>query len=133
MTYLNGVYALTEDSLLLLGRPIEVPEGSTQEDAPESMAEFGAITMDNFDSKYPVRLRLRLAAEEGVTVSAQLQYDSSGEWETAETIQVRKMTAFYLSIPVQRCDHFQIRLVANGAWRLWSMIVEFYDGAYVRK
>ena len=133
MTYLNGVYALTEDSLLLLGRPIEVPEGSTQEDAPESMAEFGAITMDNFDSKYPVRLRLRLAGEEGVTVSAQLQYDSSGEWETAETIQVRKMTAFYLSIPVQRCDHFQIRLVANGAWRLWSMIVEFYDGAYVRK
>lgn len=133
MTYLDGVYALTEDRLLLLGRPMAVPEGSTQEDAVESMAEFGDITMDSFDSKYPVRLRLRLAAEEGVTVSAQLQYDSSGEWETAETIQVRKMTAFYLSIPVQRCDHFQIRLLANGTWRLWSMIVEFYDGAYVRK
>lgn len=131
--YLDGVYALTENSLILLGRPVAVPEGSAQESPVSSMAEFGDITMDSFDSKYPVRLRLRLAADPGVTVAAEIQYDSSGEWETVETVQTDRMKPFYLAIKVQRCDHFRLRLSANGAWRLWSLIVELYDGQYVRK
>ena len=131
--YLDGLYALTDNALVLLGRPIAVPEGSQAEGAVSSWAEFGDITLDSFDSKYPVRLRLRLTAEEGVTVAAQIQYDSSGEWETAEAVQATRMTPFYLAIQVQRCDHFRLRLSADGMWRLWSMAVELYDGQYVRK
>ena len=131
--YLDGLYALTDSALILLGRPVAVPEGSQEEGPVSSWVEFGDITMDSFDSKYPVRLRLRLAAVEGVTVAAQIQYDSSGEWETAETVQADRMTPFYLACKVHRCDHFRLRLSANGEWRLWSMIVELYDGQYVRK
>ena len=131
--YLDGLYALTDSALILLGRPVAVPEGSQEEGPVSSWVEFGDITMDSFDSKYPVRLRLRLAAVEGVTVAAQIQYDSSGEWETAETVQADRMTPFYLACKVHRCDHFRLRLSANGEWRRWRMIVELYDGQYVRK
>ena len=131
--YLNGLYALTDTELLLLGRPVEVPEGSVQEGAVRSFVEFGDIVMGSFDSKYPVRLRLRMAAVQGVTVAAQIQYDSSGVWEDVETAQAQRMTPFYLAVKVKRCDHFKIRLSANGEWRLWSLVVELYDGQYVRK
>ena len=89
--------------------------------------------MDAFDSKYPVRLRLRLSTVPEATVAAEIQYDSSGEWVTVETAQSDKMRPFYLAIPVQRCDHFRLKLSANGEWRLWAMVVELYEGQYVRK
>lgn len=131
--YLDGLYTLTSDRLLLLGRPMRIPEGSTEEAAVSSMVEFGDFTMDNFESKYPVRLRLRLAAAQGVTVAAAFQYDSSGEWETAEAVTSDRMQDFYLAIPVRRCDHFRLRLTADGQWRLWSLLIELYSGQYVRK
>lgn len=131
--YLNGLYALTGNALLLLGRPVNVPEGAAKEGAVQSSVEFGDITMDSFDSKYPVRLRLRLSTVPEATVAAAIQYDSSGEWETVETAQSDKMRPFYLSIPVQRCDHFRLKLSANGEWRLWALVVELYDGQYARK
>lgn len=131
--YLDGLYALTPSALLLLGRPVAIPDGAVQEGAFKSMVEFGDITMDVFDSKYPVRLRLRLASAPGATVAAEIQYDSSGEWEMVETAQSERMRPFYLAVPVKRCDHFRLRLSCNGAWDLWSMAVELYDGQYVRK
>lgn len=130
--YLNGMYALTENALILLGRPISIPEGSTEEPSMTSWVEFGDITLDTFDSKYPVRLRLRLSALEGVTVAAQIQYDG-GDWQTAETVQTTSMAPFYLAFKVQRCDHFRLKLTANGAWQMWSLMVELYDGEYTRK
>lgn len=80
-----------------------------------------------------MRLRLRLAAEPGVTIAAQIQYDSSGEWETAETVTASRMTPFYLAFPARRCDHFRLKFSADGPWRLWSVLAELYDGPYVRK
>ena len=77
--------------------------------------------------------RLRLAAEPGVTIAAQIQYDSSGEWETAETVTAGRMTPFYLAFPARRCDHFRLKFSADGPWRLWSVLAELYDGPYVRK
>ena len=131
--YLDGLYALTPSALLLLGRPVAIPDGAVQEGAFKSMVEFGDITMDVFDSKYPVRLRLRLASAPGATVAAEIQYDSSGEWEMVETAQSERMRPFYLAVLVKRCDQFRLRLSCNGAWDLWSMAVELYDGQYVRK
>ena len=130
MGYLNGMYALTEDSLILMGRPFVIPEGSTEEETVASWAEFGDITLDSFDSKYPVRLRLRLAADAPVT--AQIQYDG-GDWQTAEVAKATDMMPFYMAFKVQRCDHFRLKLLCNGEWKLWSMLVELYDGQYVRK
>ena len=131
--YLDGLYALTDSALILLGRPVRVPEESAREEAVKSWVELGDITLDSFDSKYPVRLRLRLAAEPGVTIAAQIQYDSSGEWETAETVTAGRMTPFYLAFPARRCDHFRLKFSADGPWRLWSVLAELYDGPYVRK
>lgn len=130
--YLGGLYGLTENALVLLGDPVSVPEGSQEEADFVSWAEFGDITLDAFDSKYPVRLRLRMAGENGVTVTAQIKYDG-GDWETAEAVTVEKMQPFYLSLPVRRCDHFRLKLAANGPWNLWSLVVELYDGQYARK
>ena len=131
--YLNGMYLLTDSALILVGRPFSIPEGSVKESAVNSWMELGDITLDSFDSKYPVRLRLRLSAMPGVTVAAEIQYDSSGEWETAEAVQAQRMTPFYLAFKVKRCDHFRLKLSANGEWRLWSLVVELYDGQYARK
>lgn len=131
--YLGGVNGLTADGrLLLLGRPSEVPEGCVQEGAVRSWVEFGDIPMDSFDSKYPVRLWLRLSSDTAVTVAAEIQYDG-GSWETVDAVKGGSMDRFYLSCPVQRCDHFRLRLSADGSWRLWGLEVELYDGSYVRK
>ena len=88
--------------------------------------------MDSFDSKYPVRLWLRLSSDTAVTVAAEIQYDG-GSWETVDAVKGGSMDRFYLSCPVQRCDHFRLRLSADGSWRLWGLEVELYDGSYVRK
>ena len=134
MAYKDGLYALAEDgTLLLLGNPFKIPEGAEEEPAFESMAEFGDFDWGSFNSKFPTRLRLRFETEPGVTVTAAVEYDSSGVWEAAGTASALKKRSWYLPVPIRRCDHYLVRLTADGPWKLYAMEQEYYDGQGSRK
>lgn len=134
MAYKDGLYALAEDgTLLLLSDPFRIPEEAVEEPAFESMAEFGDFDWDSFHSKFPTRLRLRFETEAAVTVTAAVEYDSSGVWETKETATAPRKRSWYLPVPIRRCDHYRVRLTANGPWKLYAMELEYYDGQGSRK
>lgn len=134
MGYLNGVYALTASgSLMLLGTPLVVPQGATEESAFASWAEFADFTMDSFDGKYPVRLRLRAEIDTGTTLSVLVRYDSGAGWEAAGTVTAGLKRSVYLPCPIRRCDHFRLKLAATGGFKVYSMEWELYDGTYQRK
>lgn len=132
--YHMGLYGLGADGrLLLLESPAEIPGGASQEAALQSWVEFGDFTFDSFDSKYPVRLRLRLSMGAGASVAAFIQYNSNGRWTAITTVQTDHKRGFHLTVPVRRCDHFRLKLQADGDWQLWAMAWELYDGRYVRE
>lgn len=134
MAYHGGLYALTaEGALVLLGTPSALPAWAAAEDGPESMAEFGDFTWASSDAKYPIRLHLRLETEAGTSVKAEIQYDSSGVWETAGQVGSEAKRGWYLPVPIRRCDHYRLRLTGQGRWRLYSMEHLYYDGQGSRK
>lgn len=134
--YDNGLYALTADGdLLLLGRPQSVPDGAAEEGRVEWSAEFTDYTLDNFDSKYPIRLWIRISGEQNAEFEAAIQHDSSGEWEQIAELRLEEdeKKAEYLAIPIKRCGHFRLKLGGVGDLRVHAIEWEYYDGKYVRK
>lgn len=130
----DGLYALAEDgTLLLLGTPFKVPEGAEEEPAFESTVEFGDFDWGSFHSKYLTRLRLRFETEAGVTVAVAVEYDSSGIWETKETATAPRKRSWHLPMSIRRCDHYRVRLTADGPWKLYALEQEYCDGPGSRK
>jgi len=133
MAYLDGLYALCENGeLWLLGNPAAVPEGAEAEGGFESEAVFGDWDWNSMDSKFPTRLRLRLETDEGTTLAVQISYDG-GDWETAATAGAGRKRNWYLPVPIRRCDHYKLRIAANGPWKLFALEHEFYSGSGSRK
>jgi len=133
MAYLDGLYALCENGeLWLLGNPAAVPEGAEAEGSFESEAVFGDWDWNSMDSKFPTRLRLRLETDEGTTLAVQISYDG-GDWETAATAGAGRKRNWYLPVPIRRCDHYKLRIAANGPWKLFALEHEFYSGSGSRK
>lgn len=131
--YKGGLYALSADGRLqIIAAPQEIPANSAAETEIESMLEFGDFDFDNFASKYPVRLRLRLSTENNAEVTVYISYDG-GEWETVKTVRGAGKRSVYLPVPIRRCDHFRLKLSAVGEWRLHAIAWELHSGKYVRK
>ncbi|MCD7927367.1 MAG: hypothetical protein LUF80_00655 [Oscillospiraceae bacterium] len=130
MAWYKGLYALEEDgTLALLGSPPEVPEGAEEEDAVSSMVEFGDFAWGTLNKKSATRIMLRLEMDEGVTVSVQVSYDSSGTWEDVCEVTVDHKCSRYLPALIRRCDHYRLRLNADGPWKLYALGQEFYSSS----
>ena len=77
--------------------------------------------------KYVTRLLMRMECESSITVK--IMYDSSGIWRTAATIPATAKTSRVCSVPINRCDHYRIRLESEGAWKLHSISEDYVTGS----
>ena len=95
-------------------------EGDT-EDAVEWSAESGLIGYEMPDRKYVSRFNIRMRLDAGASLTLEIEYDSSGEWQAQGTVAGAGTDAFVFPVIPRRCDHFRIRLSGVGGVRIYSM------------
>lgn len=81
------------------------------------------------DKKYVGRLMLRMALEPGATMQAYVEYDSSGVWEQLWSMTGKNLQTFTFPVRPRRCDHFRLRLVGQGAAKLYSLTKTLEKGS----
>lgn len=99
-----------------------------EDEAIESVAEFGDFTAGSADKKGVSRVQLRLELEAGTEITVKICYDD-GEWITVRQLDAPKKRSVYLPVIPHRCDHYRIRLEGRGRWWLYSMALEQYVGS----
>lgn len=91
------------------------------EDAVEWSAESGLIGYEMPDRKYVSRFNIRMRLDAGASLTLEIEYDSSGEWQEQGTVTGAGTDAFVFPVIPRRCDHFRIRLSGKGGVRIYSM------------
>ena len=81
------------------------------------------------DKKYVGRLMLRMALDPGATMQAYVEYDSSGVWEQLWSMTGKTLQTFTFPVRPRRCDHFRLRLVGQGAAKLYSLTKTLEKGS----
>ena len=87
-------------------------------------AESGIMYFLQPEHKYLHRLSLRLTMGAGSSVKAEIEYDSSGEWETAGQLSntgTERPRAMELPLLPLRCDHLRLRISGSGDVRLHAL------------
>ena len=120
---------LKDDGTIWAIDPSIVPTGATQEGVISSIAEFGDFIEGSPNKKAVSKIQLRLSVEQGATVTVQIKYDSEGLWQTVSTLSPDKKRSYYLPIIPRRNDHYRIRILGTGDWKLYSMAREYYHGS----
>jgi hypothetical protein len=77
------------------------------------------------------KLQLRLELDTGAGVTVQIQYDSSGTWETVSTVTAAGKRSVYLPILPRRCDHYRLKLSGTGGCRIYSLAKEYAVGSEI--
>ena len=74
------------------------------------------------EEKYVGRICLRMSLESGARATAEIEYDSSGVWQSAGEVTGSGVTrSFLLPIVPRRCDHMRLRLSGTGEVRVYSI------------
>ncbi|MCR4934928.1 MAG: hypothetical protein K5990_00415 [Oscillospiraceae bacterium] len=112
-----------------LGGEAAPPEAETDPDAPgpetvESVAEFNDFAEGRFDRKSLTRLLLRLELEAGAELGIAVQYDSDGVWQDLIELSAPVRRSCLVPVLPRRCDHYRLRLVGRGLWRLLGLARE---------
>ena len=66
--------------------------------------------------------------DEGTEMEMYMKLDS-GEWELIQEMAASRKKTYLVPIVPRRCDHFRLKLVATGSWRLWGLTRERYTGS----
>lgn len=127
MAYHGGIMALVDGGCVLLGSPADIPTGATREGAVASVAEFADYDGGSFDAKHVQRVRARLECEKGATVVFLVKFDG-GEWEEVDRCGAQEKDVFTLDCPIRRCDHFKLKIKAEGEYRLYALEYEYVTG-----
>ena len=131
----NGeLYFLGSDGKLWMNGNARTPAG-TAESAVQSVVEFADFTEDVSNSpKYGAnkkgiaKIQLRIELDANATVTVQMEFDD-GAWENVKTLTTTTKRSFYLPIIPRRTDHFRIKLIGSGNWKLYSLVRETYSGS----
>lgn len=126
--WLDGLHALTDRELTLIGGQSRMPAQYTEEPLC-SRVEFGDITGSTTDRKGVSKLRLRVELEEGASLSVLIRFDSEAKWKVCKTITAQSKRSVTVPIIPRRCDHFRIALEGVGGWTLHAMTTESYTGS----
>lgn len=95
--------------------------------------ETGDYTDADPDRKAAGKLQVRLAVDEGASVTIEVQYDSDGVWHKLKTVQGElKKQSLLIPVVPQRCDHFRVRISGAGGAKLYSITRENYHGSEYR-
>ncbi len=111
------------------GNARTVPETAAVELPVESMVEFGDFTEDDPNKKGTSKLQMRIELEADARVTVSMQFDTDGQWRDVTTLTTTKKRSFYLPIIPRRSDHYKLRLVGKGEYRLYSLTRENYIGS----
>lgn len=126
----DGLYCLDAAGKLWVGGDARIiPEEAVPEFGPFSWAEFGDFVEGDPNRKGVSKLQLRMELGEGAMVDILIQFDSDGIWRKVKTLTAYKKRSYYLPIVPRRCDHFRIKIYAQGHWKLYSMVRESYSGS----
>lgn len=118
-----------EGTVWLNGNAREIPENAEQEMFVESIAEFGDFIEKDPNHKGTAKIQVRMELEEDASVTIEMQFDSDGVWREVKTLTTAVKRSYYLPIIPRRSDHFRIRFIGTGQWRLYSLVRENYSGS----
>ena len=122
----GDLYCLTAEGQLLAMKGA----GETHEGPVQWMAETGELGLDAAESRYLVRLSLRLLPEAGSTVRAWLSYDEGGSWQPAGSLEgAGRVQACTLHIRPRRCRQLRLRLTGRGGCRIYSLSAVYEKGS----
>lgn len=126
----RNLYWLDVDGNLWLdGGAADIPEGATKEQTVESMVEFGDFIEGYPNKKGTSKFQMRMELEKGAQVQVLIRFDSSGQWRNVATLETSNKRSFYLPIIPRRNDHFRLKLVGTGEWKLFSLVRKSYIGS----
>ncbi|MBR5089700.1 MAG: hypothetical protein IK093_09735 [Ruminiclostridium sp.] len=122
--------------LLLIGNPRTIPTGATREGSVSSIVEFADFvehskysTRHGANKKGTGKIQLRGELDAGASLNIKMKFDSGGDWIDVATLTTTVKRSFYLPIIPRRSDHFKIKLIGTGNWKLWSLSRESYFGS----
>lgn len=103
--------------------------GTPDTDPIEWMAETGIIGTDSPDKKTISRINVRMSLDTDALAVVYIQYDSSGEWEYALSVQGSKLRSMSIPIKPKRCDHLRLRIEGQGECKLYSITKTIMQGS----
>ena len=122
----GDLYCLTAEGQLLAMKGA----GETHEGPVQWMAETGELGLDAAESRYLVRLLLRLLPEAGSTVRAWLSYDEGGSWRPAGSLEgAGRVQARTLHIRPRRGRQLRLRLTGRGGCRIYILSAVYEKGS----
>ncbi len=128
------LYFLDSTGKLWMNGNARTPAG-TAEASVSSSVEFADLTEDVGNSprygankKHIAKLQIRMELDANASVTVQMEFDD-GTWETVKTLTTATKRSYYLPIIPRRTDHFRIKLIGSGNWKLYSLIREVSTGS----
>ena len=102
----------------------------TVDDAEVSWeVETGELGISSPDMKYISRITVRMFMEIGSKADIYAQYDMSDEWVHICTIRGTSLRSFSIPIRPRRCDHMKLRIVGEGAAKIYSYTKTIEQGS----
>lgn len=78
------------------------------------------------------KFQLRLELGAGAQAKVYIRYDSVGDWQLVSTMTATQKRSFYLPVVPHRCDHYRLKIVGKGEFRLYSLTREYYIGSELK-
>ena len=85
-------------------------------------------TVADINQKRLSKLVIRLTMEAGAYLDIDIEYDSSGKWESAVRIKCDNLRSYSIPILPKRCDHLRLRLKGAGRVNIYSL-ARYIEGA----
>ena len=122
----GDLYCLTAAGQLLAMKGF----GENREGPVQWLAETGELGLDAPESRYLVRLSLRLLPEADSTVRAWVSYDEGGSWQPAGSLcGVGRLRACTMHVRPRRCRQLRLRLTGQGGCRIYSLSAVYEKGS----
>lgn len=101
-------------------------------DSVEWSMETGDFADNDPDKTGMGKVQVRLELDAGASVTVQLQFDSSGQWQDIRAISGRQTKQTFL-IPIipRRCDHYRVRIHGTGGCKIFSISREYYQASEI--
>lgn len=131
----SELYCLDADGTLWInGNARSVPEGCTMEGAVQSEVIFGDFVDDNPNKKGTAKFLIRDEIDEGGTIDLYVEFDSDGEWREMVDghITAEDKRSHTLAVVPRRSDHYRIKIMGSGSWRVYALTREDYIGSSLK-
>lgn len=93
----------------------------TYEYAVKWSVDSGLIFENGTGNCYISKLTLQISLTVDTVIRTFIEYDSSGEWESAGAFTGTRLGAVSIPLRLRRCNHFRIRIEGEGEAKLLSL------------